>query len=78
MFEDVNQEEADSVSVILVKHQSLLANGLGQAVTLYVPEGYGLGLLRRLVYSGCKAIGEREYLKLMMECNTRVFPQDYP
>jgi len=43
-----------------------------------VPEGYGLGLLRRLVYSGCKAIGEREYLKLSLECNKRVFPHDYP
>ena len=67
----------DLTSVLLVKHASLLANGLGQAFTLYVPEGYGLGLLRRLVYSGCKAIGERELLKLMLECNTRVFPQDY-
>ena len=46
-------------------------------MTLIVPEGYGLGLLRRLVYSGCKAIGEREYLKLMMECNKRVFPHDF-
>ena len=34
--------------------------------------------MRRLVYSGCKAIGEREYLKLMMECGRRVFPYDYP
>ena len=47
-------------------------------MTLLVPEGYALGLLRRFVYSGCKAIGEREYLKLMMECNKRVFPNDYP
>ena len=47
-------------------------------MTLYVPEGYGLGTLRRLVYSGCKAIGEREHLKLMLECNKRVFPHDFP
>ena len=68
----------DLTSVLLVKHASLLANGLGQAFTIYVPEGYGLGFLRRLVYSGCKAIGERELLKLMLECNTRVFPHDFP
>jgi hypothetical protein len=68
----------DITSVILVKHASLLANGLGQAFTIYVPEGYGLGILRRLVYSGCKAIGERELLKLMLECNSRVFPHDFP
>ena len=47
-------------------------------MTLYVPEGYGLGIFRRLVYSGCKAIGEREHLKLMLECNKRVFPHDFP
>ena len=74
MFEDVE----DLTSVFLIKHPSLLSNGLGQAMTLYVPEGYGLSLLRRLVYSGCKAIGERELLKLMLECNKRVFPQDFP
>ena len=70
MFEDVEE----LTSVFLVKHASLLSNGLGQAMTLYVPEGYGLPLMRRLVYSGCKAIGERELLKLMLECNKRVFP----
>jgi hypothetical protein len=43
-----------------------------------VPEGYGLGIWRRMVYSGCKAIGEREYLKLSMECGRRVFPHDFP
>lgn len=37
-----------------------------------------MGIWRRLVYSGCKAIGEREYCKLMMECGRRVFPWDYP
>ena len=47
-------------------------------MSLYVPEGYGLSILRRLVYSGCKAIGERELLKLMLECNKRVFPLDFP
>jgi len=78
--DDVEMEALtdESTSVVLVKHASLLSNGLGQAVTLIVPEGHGLGLMRRLVYSGCKAIGEREYLKLMLECNKRVFPHDYP
>jgi hypothetical protein len=37
-----------------------------------------MGLWRRLVYSGCKAIGEREYLKLMLECGRKVFPYDFP
>ena len=69
-FEDVEE----TTSIILVKHASLLSNGLGQSMSIYVPEGYGLSMLRRLVYSGCKAIGERELLKLMLECNTRVFP----
>ena len=62
----------------MVKHPSLLSNGLGQAMSLYVPEGNGLSILRRLVYSGCKAIGERELLKLMLECNRRFFPHDFP
>jgi hypothetical protein len=43
-----------------------------------VPEGYGLGIWRRMVYSGCKAIAKREHLKLMMECGQRVFPYDFP
>ena len=73
-FEDIEEK----TSIILVKHKSLLSNGLGQAISIYVPEGYGLSILRRLVYSGCKAIGERELLKLMLECNKRVFPWDYP
>jgi len=68
MFEDVAQEKDASFSVLVVKHASLLSNGLGQSFSLYFPEGYSLSLLRRFVYSGCKAIGEREQLKLMMEC----------
>ena len=72
------EEEDNSTSIVLIKHQSLLANGLGQACSLYVPEGFGMGLLRRLVYSGCKAIGEKEHLKLMLECSQRVFPHDFP
>ena len=74
-YEDV--EDLKVTSVCIVKHQSLLSNGLGQSFTILVPEGYGLSLLRKLVYSGCKAIGEREHLKLMMECNKRIYPYDY-
>ena len=76
MFEDVDEEGL--TSIIIIKHASLLSNGLGQAVSIYIPEGYGLSMLRRFVYSGCKAIGEREHQKLMMECGKRVFPADYP
>ena len=76
MFEDTNAESL--TSIIIVKHAALLSNGLGQAFSIYIPEGYGLSLLRRFVYSGCKAIGEREHNKLMMECGKRVFPVDYP
>ena len=72
MFEDVRDEGL--TSVVIVKHPSLLANGLGQAISIYIPEGYSLSLLRRFIYSGCKAIGEREEHKLMMECGKRVFP----
>ena len=43
-----------------------------------IPEGYGLPLLRRFVYSSCKPIAAREQLKLMLECGKRVFPFDYP
>ena len=76
MFEDVGDEGL--TSVVVVKHASLLAKGLGQAISIYIPEGYSLSLLRRFIYSGCKAIGEREEHKLMMECGKRVFPEDYP
>ena len=61
-------------SLVVVKHASLLANGLGQAISIFIPEGYGLSMLRRFVYSGCKAIGEREHNKLMLECGKEVFP----
>ena len=75
-FED---DQTDGVtSIVVVKHTSLLANGLGQAISIFIPEGYGLSMLRRFVYSGCKAIGEREHNKLMLECGKEVFPKDYP
>ena len=72
VFED---EQTDGLtSIVVVKHASLLANGLGQAISIFIPEGYGLSMLRRFVYSGCKAIGEREHNKLMLECGKEVFP----
>ena len=43
-----------------------------------VPPGYGLNVFRRLIYSGCKAIGHKEYLSIMLECGKPVFPEDYP
>ena len=64
--------------MFVCKNASLLNNGLGQSYCIMVPEGYGLGIWRRMVYSGCKAIAEREHLKLMMECGRRVFPYDFP
>ena len=71
-FED---DQANGLtSIVVVKHASLLANGLGQAISIFIPEGYGLSMLRRFVYSGCKAIGEREHNKLMLECGKEVFP----
>jgi glycine cleavage system aminomethyltransferase T len=79
MYEDVVDEPASEiVTIFIAKNPAPLANGLGQSFTVIAPEGYGMGIWRRLVYSGCKAIGEREYSKLMMECGRRVFPRDYP
>jgi hypothetical protein len=78
MFEDFVDGENDLVTIYIVKNPPLLSNGLGQSFCVIAPEGYGMDLWRRLIYSGCKAIGEREHLKLMMECARRVFPWDYP
>lgn len=78
MFEDLEPDSAEAVTVFVAKNAALLNNGLGMSYCIFVPEGYGMGLWRRLVYSGCKAIGEREYLKLMLECGRKVFPYDFP
>ena len=43
-----------------------------------MPEGYGLQVLRRLSYSGCKVIALREYLSICLEAGVRAFPYDYP
>ncbi len=72
------QEEGETVTVIVVKNPDMMPNGFGQSYSVIVPTGYGLGIFRRLVYSGCKAIGHKEYLSLMLECGKQVFPEDYP
>jgi hypothetical protein len=63
-MEDVKK----TLTAFVIKNKQLSSVGLGQAFTLIVPEGYGLSFLRRFVYSGCKPIGEREELALMLEC----------
>lgn len=78
MYVDVKTEQPELVTVLVIRRPPLLNNGLGQSFTVIAPEGYGLALLRRFVYSGCKAIGEREHCNLMLECGRRVFPFDYP
>lgn len=54
-----------------------MTNGFGSSFQVLVPPGYGLSLFRRLVYSGCKPIGHKEYLSLKLECGVPVFPDDY-
>lgn len=43
-----------------------------------MPEGSGLSVLRRFVYSGCKAIGIKELQAIHLESGKRCFPYDYP
>jgi hypothetical protein len=64
--------------VLIVKNPCLMPSGFGQSYTVMVPPGYGLNVFRRLIYSGCKAIGHKEYLSIMLECGKPVFPEDYP
>jgi hypothetical protein len=71
-------EEEGVVTVMIVKNQSLMPNNFGQSYSVIVPPGYGLGIFKRLVYSGCKAIGHKEFLSIMLECGKPVFPEDFP
>jgi hypothetical protein len=74
-MEDVH----DDIQIVLVYNGSAAGKtGLGNSFSLFIPQGHQLQLLRRLTYSGCKPIGEREYRKLMLEAHQRVFPYDYP
>ena len=55
-----------------------MKSGFGTQYQLIAPEGFGQQLLRRLVYSGCRAIGLKEYLAIRLESGSRMFPYDYP
>lgn len=61
-------EVGTHITLMLIKHRLLHGSGLGSSFTLLIPKGYSLNLWRRFVYSGCKPIGEREELALMLEC----------
>jgi hypothetical protein len=63
-----DDEESEYVTVIIWKNNEQLSNGFGCSFNIMVPSGYGLGIFRRLVYSGCKAIGHKEFLSLRLEC----------
>mmetsp|Transcript_5445 Transcript_5445/g.9196 ORF Transcript_5445/g.9196 Transcript_5445/m.9196 type:complete len:132 (+) Transcript_5445:1700-2095(+) len=78
-MENGGGSEEQFVTLILLKLPQISKSGFGQRFRLIVPEGFGLQTLRRLVYSGSRAIGLNEYLSIMSECGSeRVFPQDYP
>jgi len=51
-----------------------MANGFGNSYSLIVPHGYGLPVLRRLVYAGCKAIGRKELDNIRFEAGLLSFP----
>lgn len=72
------EEDAESVTLILVKLPALTSSGFGTRYQLIAPEGYGLNLLRRFIYSGCKAIGIKETLSIHLEAGQRCFPYDFP
>ena len=63
-----DETESDVVSVLIVKNDESMNNGFGQAFTIMVPPGYGISVFRRLVYSGCKSIGHKEYRSIKLEC----------
>lgn len=57
----MKSSERDYITVIVYKNNNGHNNGFGQSFNILIPEGYGLNIFRRLVYSGCKAIGYKEY-----------------
>ena len=63
-----DEAESDVVSVMIVKNDESMNNGFGQSFTIMVPPGYGISVFRRLVYSGCKSIGHKEYRSIKLEC----------
>ena len=64
----VDEQDSEYVSILLVKCPNLTQNGFGTRYQLLVPEGYGQQVLRRMVYSGCRAIALKEYLAINLEC----------
>ena len=60
-------EEKEYITILIFKSKEHSMNGFGSAFNIIIPEGYGVNLFRRLVYSGCKAIGHREFLSLKLE-----------
>lgn len=65
------------ISIIIVKVPTLdPSTGYGTRYMVIVPEGFGQQVLRRFVYSGCRAIAIKEYLAICL--HERVFPFDYP
>jgi glycine cleavage system aminomethyltransferase T len=60
-----------------VKNDEETTTGFGTSFNIIVPSGYGLHLFKRLVFSGCKPIGHKEYLSIKFESGEPVFPDDY-
>lgn len=67
------------IKVLISRRRTLdPKTGFGTTYSLLAPGGYGLAILRRLQYSGCKAIALREWLSIHMESGVRLFPYDFP
>jgi hypothetical protein len=63
-----DETESDVVTVLVIKNDESMNNGFGQSFTIMIPAGYGISVFRRLVYSGCKSIGHKEYRSIKLEC----------
>jgi hypothetical protein len=61
-------DKEEIITCVLYRNSNVSSTGLGSSYTVIFPEGYGMAMLRRFVYSSCKAIGVREEMKLMLEC----------
>eukprot|EP00347_Sterkiella_histriomuscorum_P019211 403342510 len=77
-MKDSNEaDEKEYITVIVFKNKFHHQNNFGASFTILIPEGYGLNMLRRFVYSGCKPIGYKEFLAINLEIGNPVFPQDF-
>ena len=75
----IDEENCEPVTIMLIKLPNLTKSGFGTRYQLIVPEGFGQQVLRRLVYSGCRAIAIKEYLSINLEAGQqRCFPFDFP